>query len=57
MHPPLAFDRLLPDRWAVAGLVLLGGVVLAPRLAIGGPVLGVNLLGDRLRDALDVRAR
>ncbi|MFN5581686.1 MAG: ABC transporter permease, partial [Gemmatimonas sp.] len=28
---------------------------LAPGLAIGGAVLGFNLLGDALRDALDPR--
>jgi ABC-type dipeptide/oligopeptide/nickel transport system permease subunit len=32
-------------------------VSLAPGLAIGAAVLAVNLLGDGLRDALDVRAR
>lgn len=47
MHPPLApiaMNRLLRDRWAVAGLVLLAGVVLAavfaPWLAPGDPVRG-----------------
>ena len=32
-------------------------VSLFPGVAIGLTVLGVNLLGDGLRDALDVRAR
>lgn len=47
MHPPLApiaINRLLRDRWAVAGLLLLAGValaaVLAPWLAPGDPVRG-----------------
>jgi ABC-type dipeptide/oligopeptide/nickel transport system permease subunit len=44
MHPPLAFQRLLRDRWAVAGLLLVAGVagaaVLAPWLAPADPVRG-----------------
>ncbi|HXH63412.1 MAG TPA: ABC transporter permease [Gemmatimonadales bacterium] len=47
MHPPLApnaFHRLLRDRWAVAGLALVAGLVLAavlaPWLAPGDPVRG-----------------
>lgn len=56
VQPPTAsWGSMIRD--GVRYLLVAPHMVLAPGLALMLVVLAVNLLGDRLRDALDVRAR
>jgi ABC-type dipeptide/oligopeptide/nickel transport system permease subunit len=57
VHPPTpSWGALIADGRELSQLRHSPGTSLFPGLAIGAAVLGFNLLGDALRDALDPRA-